>query len=441
MALALPGACQERDAAGLAVVSKSITSAEAVQIALANNPTLTARKAAVAAFAARANAAGSMTKLQLSTTTFLTRADDLMIVPSSPGVEPANARMVPATARASQSLMLMYPLFTGGRLRWADLAARSEADAASAEAAAAELDVALATRIAYDRAALAASYVEVYRRLVEESAERVRVAEAAYREGRVASYDVLRNRTALAEARQQLTNAERDAALAAIDLKHLLGVSQESTIELSDKLEDNNEPAKPSQGNGGGSPAAAAISFTEALAGRPEIKAAESVVAAAQAKLRAAKAAYLPQVYAVAMQELSAARDDIFRRGSLIGISASLPILDGGARSSAVSEAQAALEEARAAQRDLALAVARDLAAASAELAAASKNVATAQAALDQAEEDYRVVRLRYEAGKGINVEVLDALTSLTRARTNLADALYQQRIAGHRLARSIGRK
>ena len=471
--IVMPAACEERDSAGLLVVRRSVSAAEGVEIALANNPTIAARRAAVAAFAARADAAGSMTKLQLATTTFLTKASDQMILASSPGVEPANITMAPGRARASQNFMLMYPLFTGGRLRSEELAARSEIGSASAEVVMAELDIALAAKIAYDQSLLARSYVEAYTRRVDESKERVRIAEEAYESGKIARYDLLRNRTDLADAQQQLINSERDTQIADADLKRVLGVSQDSDLSLSDKL-DSKPPAvilsaaknlalskpvilsaaknpalsKPvilsgakNPGPGGQILRDAQNDLAEALAHRPELASARSMVSAAEAKLRAAKATYLPQVYAVAMQDLGAIEDETPGHGSLIGLTASLPILDGGLRKSNLDEARADLDRATAEQRDAVLNVSRDVSASSAEVNAAAKNVPLSRAAVEQAEEDYRVIKMRYDAGKSINVEVLDALAALVRAQTNYADALYQHSVARSKLARAIGRR
>jgi outer membrane protein len=55
------------------------------------------------------------------------------------------------------------------------------------------------------------------------------------------------------------------------------------------------------------------------------------------------------------------------------------------------------------------------------------------------AEEDYRVAKVRYEAGKSVNVEVIDAQSALVRARANYIDALYDFNVALDRLERAVG--
>jgi len=73
-------------------------------------------------------------------------------------------------------------------------------------------------------------------------------------------------------------------------------------------------------------------------------------------------------------------------------------------------------------------------------MSAAARNVETAQAALASAEEDYRVASQRYFAGKAINLEPIEALSVLVRARMNLAQATYAYRMAQDALARAMGR-
>jgi outer membrane protein TolC len=76
---------------------------------------------------------------------------------------------------------------------------------------------------------------------------------------------------------------------------------------------------------------------------------------------------------------------------------------------------------------------------ASLELSAAEKNVARSEAAVTAAEEQHRLAGLLYDNGKGILLEVLDALTALTRARSNRLQALYEHSVARDRLLRAMG--
>ena len=62
-----------------------------------------------------------------------------------------------------------------------------------------------------------------------------------------------------------------------------------------------------------------------------------------------------------------------------------------------------------------------------------------AEAAVDQAIENLRVVQNRYEAGSSANIEVLDAEALRQQALSNRDNARYELVIAKLRLARAIG--
>ena len=409
-------------------ISQTISVSDAVEIALKNSPKTQAQRAEAEAARARIGMARAMTRPQVLATTFATTGTMPSIIPGPPTVEPQPFAMVPDKSQLDKNLMAMYPLYTGGRLAGQVRSAQSLYGAAASDARSAELDVALDARVAYRRVLLARRFVEAYQRRVDESRERLRIADESFKEGRIAKYDLLRNQTELADAEQALVNAERDADVAMVDLKTVLGVSQSSDLTLSGELAF--EPVE------GDAEQVQARAFRQ----RPEIAAARSRTESAQAGVDVARSAYRPQLYAVGMQDfaLSSGTSGL-DHGFIVGITAALPILDGGLRKSAVSEAKAMQDRTEAEERSAVLAVNRDVGTAWTELQAAAKNVKLAQAAVEQAEEDYRVVKLRYEAGKAINVEVLDALASMTNAQTNYAQALYEHSTAHDRLNRAVG--
>jgi multidrug efflux pump subunit AcrA (membrane-fusion protein) len=67
-------------------------------------------------------------------------------------------------------------------------------------------------------------------------------------------------------------------------------------------------------------------------------------------------------------------------------------------------------------------------------------SVEASQKGLQQAGEDFRVVKERFEAGRGIQVEVLDAQVALTRARFNAVSALAEHGAARAMWLRATGR-
>lgn len=412
----------------MASADQSITLADAVNIALKNNPTIEARQAMLNAASARVGMAKSMTGLQVSAAGFATTGSLPMILPGSPGVNPQFFTATPDKGRLDGALMAMYPLYTGGKLGGQVNSARSLQSAQADELAASELSVALAAKTAYYQVLLANEFVDVFQQRVTESKERVRIAEVSYKEGKIAKYDLLRNQTDLADSEQQLNNAQRDVDVALADLKNVLGASQDCVYTLSEKL--TLTPSIQNQQE---------LQAT-ALRQRPEVKAAQARVLSAQSNVTVGKSAYKPQVYATAMAEGMAATNET-NSGYMVGVTAALPIFDNGLRKSGVEEAQAMLKQAQAEQREVTLGVGKDVSTALARLQAAAKNVDLAKAAVTQADEDYRVIRLRYESGKAINVEVLDALASSTRARTQYAEALYNNNVAAADLLRAIGQK
>jgi outer membrane protein TolC len=348
------------------------------------------------------------------------------IIASPPNIMPAAVFAVPNRGSVTGQVGLMIPLYTGGRLSGAVRGAEALSTAAASDRDSVERNTTLETKTAYRTALLAKSTVEVYADLVKEEQERVRIAEASYTEGRIAKYDLLRNQAGLAEAQQQLANAERDAQVAVIGLKTVMGVAPASDFTLSDQLAYEQVTGT------------AESYLATALQNRPELAAAKARLNSADAGVSVAKGAYSPQIYASAMKGVVSTSDGT-DNGSTVGIVVGLPIIDGGLRRSAVKEAKAMRDAMKRDEQQAVLMIQQDVNTVWAELQAADRNVQLSQAAVTQAEEDYRVIKLRYESGKTVNVEVLDALASLVRAKNNRLMALYEHNVARDRLARAIG--
>jgi outer membrane protein TolC len=179
--------------------------------------------------------------------------------------------------------------------------------------------------------------------------------------------------------------------------------------------------------------------LAEAMEKRPELRAALRQAEAQNYAVRAAKALYAPQVGWTVMANYMSGTGDMGQGGYLAGIAIGLPIFDGGRRKAMVGEAQAMREKALAEMERLKLQIASEVDTALRELQTALQNLQTAQTALKAAKEDERVAKVRYEAGRSVLVEYLDALVTLVRAQVNEAQARYELAVAEDKLRRAIG--
>ena len=69
----------------------------------------------------------------------------------------------------------------------------------------------------------------------------------------------------------------------------------------------------------------------------------------------------------------------------------------------------------------------------------AAQKVEETQTIVDQARENYRIQNIRYQAGVGINLDVLDAQLSLNEAQVNHIQALYDYNVGIAKLEQVMG--
>lgn len=407
---------------------KPITLAEALRIALEQSPAVLAAQADARAARSEVRSARAMAGPQVSANAFLTAGDMESMVGSVPDVTPTFSRDVPAGGFAMQNLTVMTPIYTGGRLRGRVHAASERARAASGDMESVRADVAFAVKEAYYRALLAAERVKVARARLEMDRELVRTAQAQADAGKGIPASVHRAEAELADAQREATEAANDREKALLDLAASMGASLASALEPSDALEYR------------GWSGALEGALAEARRLRPELAAARARVAAAQADTAVARGALQPQVYGAAMADAFAGKGMSPSTGYTVGVAVGFPLLDGGQRRAETAKAAALQERSNAELRLVELRVEREVRQAWLDGATAERNYQTAQAALRSAQAAYDVIAIRVKNQKGIQLELLDALAAVTRARGAVAQALYDHALAAARLDRAIGR-
>jgi outer membrane protein TolC len=182
----------------------------------------------------------------------------------------------------------------------------------------------------------------------------------------------------------------------------------------------------------------------QALETQPEVRAAAKEVEAADAEVRAAFGRYLPELSATWMYDWQRIQNrgepSAKPEGYSAGLVLTIPLFDGFMRENAIGTARARRDKARELEVQARQQVAKEVNQAALMLAAAEKNVDAGRKGLEQAEEQFRIVQERYAAGRGIQLEILDAQTALTRARFNLVAGLADYESAQAMWLKATGR-
>ena len=277
----------------------------------------------------------------------------------------------------------------------------------------------------------------MYRNLVDVAQQSVRDydghvtnVQAQYNVGLVASSDVLASRTNLADAQTTLITRQNSADVAETDLNIVIGYPVSTSIETADKemrylpYNVTLEQAK-----------------AYALLHRATLVKSAMDVKSAEESVKQAKAGYLPTVSLTAGKNY--ASDDNYRgtsnNGWSVGANASLDIWDGGSTRNTIKVREAQLESAKEANLAAVDGVLHDVESAYLNLRAAEQTISSTKVAVEEGQESFRIASLRYRAGVGSNLDVLDAETSLTTARNNYVQALYNYNIYVATLEQAVG--
>ncbi len=274
------------------------------------------------------------------------------------------------------------------------------------------------------------NFVDVAQQSVRDYDGHVTNVQAQYNVGLVASSDVLAARTNLADAQTTLITRQNSADVAETDLNIVIGYPVSTSIETADKemrylpYNVTLEQAK-----------------AYALLHRATLVKSAMDVKSAEESVKQAKAGYLPTVSLTAGKNY--ASDDNYRgtsnNGWSVGANASLDIWDGGSTRNTIKVREAQLESAKEANLAAVDGVLHDVQSAYLNLRAAEQTISSTKVAVEEGQESFRIASLRYRAGVGSNLDVLDAETSLTTARNNYVQALYNYNIYVATLEQAVG--
>jgi outer membrane protein TolC len=283
---------------------------------------------------------------------------------------------------------------------------------------------------------VAAAYMDVLlgraSRRVQEDA--VRRAEAiledtvARRKGGVAlKEDVLRAEVQFSESREALVLAREGEFNALARLNNAMGRNAAWPLEVVD-LEV--QPPLP-----GSLPDL----LERAALERPEVALAQQAVVAAQEGRRVARAEFLPRIYVRAAAGHTDGENVITGWQEGAGLHVDVPLYSGGRRRGELLSAEADIEAAIAEAQSILDAISLQVNLAYRGVVAARERIDLSRTAVVQAEENLRLVRVRYRNGTATPTDIVDSEAALTRSQQRFFSATYRYLEALARLNYTVG--
>ena len=336
-------------------------------------------------------------------------------------------------------VQIIQSIYEGGKMVAALHAAKATKEQALAQYQTTIADTLLATRVAYYDALLAAQQITVHEASVKLLQNELEDQQHRYNAGTVPKFNLLRAEVAVANERPYLIRARNDNRIAKNNLANLLGynlprdVWEDIPMQLTDSFDD-----KPYEIN---LPAA----IEQALENRTELVAMRKAEELQRLNIINAKSGYKPTVQVFAgynwynAQFTPPVELDHDIHGWNAGAQMSWDIFDGMLTHGRVIQSKALYEKAKTDVIDQARQIELQVRTAYSSFIEAREVLESQQKVQEEADEALREAEARAAAGTGTQLDVLDAQTSLTQARTTQVQALHDYAAACARLERAIG--
>lgn len=405
----------------------TLTPATAAQLAVARSTDTAQASQDVVAAQGRLLEARSLRGWKVSASGSITKSGPAVSF-ELPGEEDGQQVTVAPTTTTSVGLEVSKSLYLGDRDRYARDAARSGLQAAGFGTEAAAVAVALKARQACLAVLRAQQLSVVAQEQLTAVAEHLRIAEAMFNEGTAARFEVIQAQTEVSRSRGAVVQARTAVEQQTAALRELLNLPQDTPVTV----EEGVGPEMPA----GDLHELLALALSE----RPDLRALQAAVRAAEASLRLAAANDRLSVQLVGQathQTAGALASSDSWRASIAVVK---PLTQGGATEAGVVQARAALEKAKLDLEKAQQQVALQLTQAVNAVEEARELLQVATDGEREAEERLRIAQVRFSSGVGLGVEVIDAQAALAAARAAIVNARYDLNLAIFAVRAAMGR-
>ncbi len=423
-------------AAGFSQVRK-LTLRQSLELGMKNSKELKIAKAKVISGDAKITEVGSQMLPQLKFSAGYTRLSEVPPFEVTLPFSPNPIKISDVVLNNYQlKLSLQQPLFTGFKLSSLKAAARFGYKAAETD---------------YDKTLNEAAFqiqesfwnyykAEKVKKLVEENLKQIKQhledTKNFLKNELVTRNDLLKLEVQYSNVQLQLIEAENNVDLARIAFNKILGIDLDSDTEIvSDEIKP--EKNKYSQSE----------MIKEAETNRKEIKSLQYQVKATDMNVTAANSGWFPSVvlmgnvYYNRPNQRIVPTQDKFKETWDVGIGLNWDLWNWGYTGSQATQAEQAKVQAETSLAQVKEAVEMDVYRSFLSYKKSYEKIDVSRKSVQQADENYRVTKERYNTQMATSTDLIDAEVALMQAKTNLTNSLVDYQMSKVQLEKSLGRK
>ncbi len=328
----------------------------------------------------------------------------------------------------SNTLNLTIPVYTGGKLENSVDAAKQGAEISNLHVDATKQQLKLETKLAYFRVLQTHNLLMIAKQSVGDFGNHLDNVQHHYDAGTIALSDVLQTKVKLANAEDGLVKAQNSYDLAIYNLNTIIGLPLRNDTRPKDVLEYRPDYR----------------TFEDcmqiALTNRPEMIQAQTHIKLAVDEVSIAQSSNKPTVEFAA----NTGWEDfdfpgMSNRNWTLAIKAEMDLFDSGNTKSRIEKAKAGVVVAKDQLRQMQDNISLEFSQAYQDMKEAEKRIETSKITVEHANLDFKLAQERYDAGVGINLDVMDAELALMQANMNYSQALYDYNTSQAQLDKAMG--
>ncbi len=416
---------------------KKLTLEQSIAISFENSKDLKISESKIVSNKAKVSETGSLFLPQLRLNLGYLRQSNvdpyLIIIPFS--TEPVQLSEV-ILNNYSLKLSLSQPIYTGGKLMSSKSSAEYITTSSELDLSNEKNNLASNVQIAYWNYYKALQIKTVTDSILLQTEQHLTDTRNFLINGLATTSDVLKLEVQNSNAKLQQLEAANNIELARVSFNRILGLPLDAKTEI--------EPAQPDQGVG---ELDLESLTTDALTDRIELKALNYKIKSASENISATKSAFYPSIFLYGNYYYQNPNlriqppEDVFHSTWDLGVNLTWDVWNWGNTSAQVRQSEQTYLQGKLNYEQLKESIELEVNQNYLNAEYFKQRIDVSRKAVEQAKDNYKVIKQKYDVQLATSTDIVDAETSLYQTEVNYTTALVDFQIALIKLYRSIGRR